>query len=691
MITTNQIKLNALDIYRHYLPEISTGKNILCPFHDDKKTKSFSIYGRAEDLRFHCFGCGKQGDALNFIQEVENLPSVGEAIKKAKEILGLNGDPSEKGKESALSLERVKELKPNEGYRFNRLHEYHAGNPPYIKVIYKNTEGDKTALFFTKTPSRGYIAGRKSKPALYQQHLLTERPNAVVCYCEGEKDAENLAKLGFVAVTAGGATDFDGYFKHSKGGDFAGRDIVIFADNDEAGALSALKVAKALSGVARSVRRVDLKRAWLSLLGEEMPIKADISDFAENLKILYGLENTKEEIHELIKGAETVQANEQDSEKKDLLSLLLKWDDVKTINVRVEYLLDRLIPKGAVTLLFGRGGIGKTSLALQIGKAIAEGAPFADLPTIQAPVYFVDFENPLSVLKQRIENIGSCSGAFIWHISSDPPPPRLDSEKWELYNQLPAGLLVFDTLRASQLGDENNSTDMAVVIARLKELRDKGFTILLLHHTPKSSDAIYKGSTAILDLCDHVLSLEPAKNTEEEPLEFDSENLYRFGVRIKTRYEPHHIFLKFNPEAKGFELSKDPDIDKLQDILQILKRSVNPPIQTEFRQMIMNELACSDYEARRLIRKGEGIFWEKIRSGEGKGHRAICYVVLSSIYNHTTTKQTHKNLPFDKTNMENHPQTVDNVDLLFCQKGSQQINKTNEIIDLMNVDFDVIE
>ncbi|OIP58839.1 MAG: hypothetical protein COY75_08765 [Nitrospirae bacterium CG_4_10_14_0_8_um_filter_41_23] len=55
------IKARAFEIYRYYLPDISAKKNILCPFHNDKKTKSFGLYGDANNLKFKCFGCGRQG------------------------------------------------------------------------------------------------------------------------------------------------------------------------------------------------------------------------------------------------------------------------------------------------------------------------------------------------------------------------------------------------------------------------------------------------------------------------------------------------------------------------------------------------------------------------------------------------------------------------------------------------------
>ena len=41
-----------------------------CPFHDER-TPSFSV--NASDKLFYCFGCGKGGDAITFVRELEQL------------------------------------------------------------------------------------------------------------------------------------------------------------------------------------------------------------------------------------------------------------------------------------------------------------------------------------------------------------------------------------------------------------------------------------------------------------------------------------------------------------------------------------------------------------------------------------------------------------------------------------------
>jgi DNA primase len=49
-----------------------------CPFHNEK-TPSFYITPQSQ--RFHCFGCGKGGDAISFVRDYENLPFM-DAVRK---------------------------------------------------------------------------------------------------------------------------------------------------------------------------------------------------------------------------------------------------------------------------------------------------------------------------------------------------------------------------------------------------------------------------------------------------------------------------------------------------------------------------------------------------------------------------------------------------------------------------------
>ena len=95
-------------------------------------------------------------------------------------------------------------------------------------------------------------------------------------------------------------------------------------------------------------------------------------------------------------------------------------------------------------------------------------------------------------MNTRTQKLGEAEDVFFWRANNDKiKAPKLDKSEYELYKQLPEGsILIFDTLRASQDRDENKSNEMGLIMGRLKELRDMGFTIILLHHTAKNSDKL---------------------------------------------------------------------------------------------------------------------------------------------------------------------------------------------------------
>jgi|GEM_PF-1826718 len=313
----------------------------------------------------------------------------------------------------------------------------------------------------------------------------------------------------------------------------------------------------------------------------------------------------------------------------DILSSLESWTEIQNLNIEVEWLVGRLLPKDSITLVFGKGGIGKTWLMLQIARCIGNGKSWLGFETTKTPVIFIDFENPLAVLNSRTQILGDGENVFFWRAHNDNlKAPKLDSNEWVQYKHLPKGsVLVFDTLRASQSKDENASNDMSLIMGRLKELRDLGFTIVLLHHTPKNSDKAPKGSTAIVDLADHILGLTRVKkkqNGKEEVIEDDEddeETIYHFGVREKTRYEPYHVYLTLNPD-KGFELAPDPQEDTLKDMHKVLKEhgTIN---KTSFIENCKCALGVSINKLRKLVDVGQGRYWDIENRPEEKNAKFI--------------------------------------------------------------------
>jgi hypothetical protein len=365
----------------------------------------------------------------------------------------------------------------------------------------------------------------------------------------------------------------------------------------------------------------------------------------------------------------------------DLSRALRTGRELQVLDMPVLWAVNNLIPLESITLLSARGGMGKTTVKIQTADAISKGSSFLGLETIQRPVVYVDFENSLPVLIDRIKRIGA-SDVLFWHTTNDIKPPRLDSKEWELYKRLPKGaVIIIDTLRAAQSRDENDSQHMAFIMQRLKELRDLGYTIILLHHTPKANDRIYKGSTAIFDLSDHVLSLHKVRKGSYQEVNEDEDFgdcCYRFGTRDKTRYEPFHMFLEFDSDKKIFTVAPDPDTNDLEAIQQILEAKGNLN-QSQIFELVKEELNIkSKSKLVSLLRKGNNKFW----TPESKG-KAVYYSVLShcpDIYrgdNRTIEKNLSENEKTDA--LSDTSQSIDNPTLSYCPDGSKTIETDEEI------------
>lgn len=95
-------KLDIVDIIGEYLSLKSAGSNFRarCPFHNEK-TPSFMI--SPDKQIWHCFGCGKGGDLISFVMEMEGLDFL-EALKLLAPRAGVVLDKNDFSKSSKKDL-----------------------------------------------------------------------------------------------------------------------------------------------------------------------------------------------------------------------------------------------------------------------------------------------------------------------------------------------------------------------------------------------------------------------------------------------------------------------------------------------------------------------------------------------------------------------------------------------------------
>jgi hypothetical protein len=117
-------------------------------------------------------------------------------------------------------------------------------------------------------PEGGWIWNVKGVQVVpYRLPELLAAANQPVFIVEGEKDADNLARIGLLATcNAGGA----GKWKTEHSAFLNGRRVIILPDNDETGRNHAQQVAQSLQGIAVSIRIVELAG---------LPDKGDVSDW----------------------------------------------------------------------------------------------------------------------------------------------------------------------------------------------------------------------------------------------------------------------------------------------------------------------------------------------------------------------------------------------------------------------------
>jgi hypothetical protein len=141
------------------------------------------------------------------------------------------------------------------------------------------------------------LAKNADTKILYRADEVAESIKAgrTICVAEGEKDVDNLWRAGIAATcNAHGASEPDKTpkwtGKHSA--QLAGADIVVLNDNDAPGYAHADAVCKLSHGVAKRVRRLDLKNHWPGIARG-----GDVSDW-----LAIGGEHTAEHLRGLIDG-----------------------------------------------------------------------------------------------------------------------------------------------------------------------------------------------------------------------------------------------------------------------------------------------------------------------------------------------------------------------------------------------------
>src|SRR5262249_3356615 len=153
---------------------------------------------------------------------------------------------------------------------------------------------------------------------------------------------------------------------------------------------------------------------------------------------------------------------------------------------------------GSVTMISAESGTGKTWLAYFLAGRVAHGHPVLGHAVERAKVLYLDGENPLYAVKQRLSDLGIAETADlkIWGGWLPWPPPGPSSPVVINFTRQHQPLIIYDSLIEFNPGSEQSSTETRAFMRLLRNLANLGATVVILHHTGKAeSSKQYRGSS----------------------------------------------------------------------------------------------------------------------------------------------------------------------------------------------------
>jgi hypothetical protein len=200
-----------------------------------------------------------------------------------------------------------------------------------------------------------------------------------VYICEGEKDADRLAKLGRAATTnPGGAGKWPEGFARW----FDGRHAIILPDNDQPGRDHARDVARKLRGHAASIRVLELP---------DLPSKGDVSDWIAAGGTLADLEDLAQATPSWAEG-ETF--DQVDGQPKTNAPKLVSFAEFVRSFVPPQYEIDGLLQRGRIYSVTAPTGHGKTAVCMCLETHLGLGKDLGNRPVEQGNAVYFAAENP---------------------------------------------------------------------------------------------------------------------------------------------------------------------------------------------------------------------------------------------------------------------------------------------------------
>lgn len=274
------------------------------------------------------------------------------------------------------------------------------------------------------------------------------------------------------------------------------------------------------------------------------------------------------------------------------------------------YLVDRIIPDSAITIMSGASRAFKTYTLLETAIAVASGKKlFGQFETQLVGVLIIDEENGDRLLQKRLKQLGADDSLPI-HFSSLQGFTLEDKKIKEILNYCvnnSIGLVIIDSLIRIHGSDENSSRDMSKVFKQLRQFTEEGIALLVTQHNRKQGNFNtgagneMRGSSDILAAVDsHIgvvrknkLYLQFDQSKQRYDLELDP-----FEVKVTVDND------NFSFEYLGTINSRIDQTDILRTAVISLLKEVGPLSQTDIEVRLRKlEINTNEHKLRALLKR----------------------------------------------------------------------------------------
>ena len=513
-----------------------------CPCHDDKK-QSLSI------------GCGQKGIVMRCQAGCSTRDIIARVGLKPRDLFY---DSQEK---------------PQEKRRLVATYDYPGG-------VQKIRYSDKSFSWRQPDGKGGWIYSRKGiKPSLYISGELSDG----IAVVEGEKDADNLHRLGWDAVNgADGAGP--GKWKPEYTEQLKGLSVCIFQDNDDVGKAYAQETAAALHNVCKRVFLFDLSKVW-----PDIPLHADVSDLIEK----FGDEKACEMIAQL--ATSTPEWEPAPPEEDPFLSCFKTLDTFD--EEEATWLVPGWIPEGQITLMAADGGIGKTTLWCNLIAAISSGRrcildPPDHTRTAQKVAFLTTEDSVRKKLKKKLRLAGAnMSNVITPDFLADKDGVlrglKFGTNEMERFiKHFRPSLCVFDPVQGFvppdiNMGSRNAMRDCMAPLISLGE--ETGTTFIVVCHTNKRKGAFGRDRIAdSADLWDVSRSVMMAGYTEDQGI--------RYLSNEKNNYCELQETLLFSIDSDGQAQAEGTSWKRDREYTQESAANVSAPKREDCKDWVLHEL-----------------------------------------------------------------------------------------------------